>query len=106
MKSESVQLARSAERQRYVELAQAVVSNPLVLGFGGLLANHALYKAGWYSPNVKIKGGLFGMFGQPLDISEANMHDTIALFIMIASIVASAKAPLADLSKSLALVAK
>jgi hypothetical protein len=86
------------------ELVLQLLSNPLVLGFGGLVANHALYKSGWYKADVKIPGGFLGMFGTSPEMSAVNMHDSIALFIMACSIASALKpgATLGNAAKTLA----
>lgn len=103
MKSDAVQVARIEQNTARLgigkDLALALLENPVALGFGGLLANHAIYKSGWYKPleyvpEASLLGftGVLGPFAKGSAEQDAqHVHDTIALFIMIASIVASSR---------------
>ena len=92
---------KEAVQQQTLSLVKEIVSKPLVQGFGALLVNHAIYKAGWYDSKTSIKvpsaGFLAGIFGGTTTITPeqaaANMHDSIATFIMLCA-AAEAVAPL------------
>ena len=102
MKSETIKIEREKRKTALTiastELVKEVLGNPLMLGFGALLANHAIYKSGWYKADTAIRvptSGLAGWLGitttQSPETSAVNMHDSIALFIMTAGIIASLK---------------
>jgi hypothetical protein len=98
---ESLALARlnnkAAVRADVLALGAALVKSPVAAGVGLLLANHAIYKSGWYKADTLIQvssNPLFGLFGWKNETitqgeSAVNMHDSIALFIMAASIAAA-----------------
>lgn len=84
MKSEAVKLARIKANQDVIEHLMTLAKNPLVIGFGALMANHAIYKSGWYKPSEMAQTG------QKAEKAAMNVHDSIAFALMLATIMYAA----------------
>lgn len=89
MKSDIVKLAEIKQRQDLARALVDFVSSPIVAGFSALMANHAIYKSGFYKPDAEVVDvKLLGWDVSRVDKDQAaiSVHDSIALFIMIASV--------------------
>lgn len=92
MASEAVKLAKITRQTERERAMLDLVKSPVVLGFGAIMLNQAIYKAGWYTPDISIRVPAFNisaLFGGkeevPPERLAMNLHDSIFSFITIVS---------------------